>query len=109
MRDTEEKKFRSIFIFTFVLTHFQKKLGTICPSRVVISIFKRKLFSYPATLTDRLQTLHCLLGEVTGILLDEWGGSGEVLGGMLSAPEHLGRYVLADASGSIDWNLLKGK
>ena len=33
-------------------------------------------------------------------LLDEWGGSGEVLGGMLSAPEHLGRYILVDASGS---------
>ena len=44
------KKFRSIFIFTLVLTHFQKKLGTICPSRVLISIFGRKSFSYPATL-----------------------------------------------------------
>ena len=47
----KRKKIRLTFIFIFVLIHFQENLGTICPSRLVISIFRRKSFSYPATLS----------------------------------------------------------
>ena len=47
----KRKKIRLKFIFIFVPIHFQENLGTICPSRVLISIFGRKSFSYPATLT----------------------------------------------------------
>ena len=79
-------------------------LGTL---RLQFGFLPKCIWRPRLPLTDRLQTLHCLLGEVTGISLDEWGTSGEVLGGMLSAPEHMGRKDLVDASGWTNLNLLR--